>query len=140
MITDIRLPSYQNLIPSFLVIPMVSHWVLPSAIEMKLYVNILGVPFYCINLFYILYVVSFLNNQNVNNLKLQFQIKYLCCFFGYISLLTALWNNSEPLLPILFNAYPIVWLVPIMILYPLNEKQIQLTKYIMALALVFFMY
>lgn len=137
MIADIKLPSYSKISPSFLVIPMISHWILPSAIEIKLYVNILGIPFYCINLFYVLYIASYFKNKNENNAKLKFQIKYLCCLFGYICLLSGLWNDSEPLLPILFNAYPIIWLVPVMILCPLNENQIQLTKYVMAFALLF---
>lgn len=139
MITDLRLPLYRDVAPSFLVIPMISHWILPAAIEMSLYVKILGIPFYLINLCYVLYVISYpyFGNNDKCNLKVQFWTKYLCLLMCLVCLLTSLWNNSEPLLPILFNAYPIIWLVPIMILCPLSDNQIQSTKYIMTLTLVF---
>lgn len=139
MIMDFKLPSYRDIAPSFLVIPMASHWILPAALEMNLYTNILGVPFYLLNLFYLLYVISYpyFGDNEKQNLNVQFWIKYLCFLLGLICLLTSLWNNSKPLLPILFNAYPIVWIAPIMILCPLSENQIQSTKYILSLTLVF---
>lgn len=139
MLTELRFPTYHEIVPSFLVLPMISHWILPAGIEMNLYTSILSVPFYLPNLFYLIYILSYpcIKEEMFGSIFSRYWV-LVCCFLFWITYtLTTLLNYAEPLLPIIFNAYPIVWLAPIMLLWPLSGRQLQSTKYIMVFALLF---
>lgn len=139
MLREIRFLTYREIVPSFLVMPMISHWILPAGLEMNLYLPILGIPFYLPNLFYLLYILSYpcIQDRTIETSRSHFWAITFCILFWIAYILITLLNYAEPLLPIIFDAYPIVWIAPIMILYPLSENQLQSTKYVMLFSLLF---
>lgn len=125
-------------IPACLILPMISHWILPWGIEFKLYLHIFGAYLYLPDFLYIIYLLSFVKNKRAPRLQLNRSLSIIFICFAIIiytyttNLLKGIGNTGW----LIINNLSIVWLTLIFILFPLDKRQIEATKPLMLAALL----
>jgi O-antigen ligase len=112
---------------------MISRWLLPSGMEQRFITNFLGLPFYLINICYVLYLfLSFSEKPNKKHAKI---ITLIVCQAIFALLGWVFADYSDRWIVLFMNQT--IFIVPVIMMFLLlNEKQINFLKYI--LGFVFF--
>lgn len=130
---------HKYIFPNLLVFPMVSHWILPSGIEQQLYLWLFGVCFYLPNLCYLWYIGAYKSQKRISVILHPGIKKWILIFcfvlLGYV-LVGAMVNNIRGLGLILIDNLTFIYFPILFLLYPLDERQIERTKYLMVGALL----
>lgn len=129
-----------KIIPSFLLIPFLSHWILPDGLESKFYIDFIGIPIYLIDLCYLIYICNYGSlycpKAYYSNLNIKFFVKlFAFSFVFYEIFLSFLTSNNDVVLKILGNNM-FVFSALIFLHYPLSEKTIDKTKYVVIMTAV----
>lgn len=138
MFEKIKIPSIEQIVPNLLLLPTVSHWILPAGYEELLYFSLFGVPFYGLNICYLIYII--LHKYYVDNDEIIYPriwVRRLSFAFWCVILIVSLLNYAEPILPILMNSYSLFWIAPLLCFFPLSPKNIINTKYLLIFTLFF---
>lgn len=101
----------------FLVIPIVSRWLLPSGIEMQLTKSILDIPFYIPNLFIFLFMLYATRNKRDKKIKIILGIHF--CF----SIIGILLNEYTDKISFLFAGTYYFYAMYIALNYRITESQ-----------------
>lgn len=123
------------IIPNLLIMPMVSHWLLPSGIETKCYLDFLGISLYIPNISYVLYIIfyKFLGIKlpiirNIGKtLVIPCTLLLIYCTLSIISLYEFDYIDE---INIIFSDLSIVYFPIIFYLFPLDKKNLEKTKWL----------
>lgn len=122
-----------DILPFLLVIPMISHWLLPEGIEQILYISVFGVPFYIFDTFYILYIAKYSKLKNRDYSKRSFvgRISLLAFLYLLYSFGNGIAQNVDGIFLQMIDNQAFIYCALIYLLYPLNRLQIESTKYLL---------
>ena len=119
---------------SLLVLPFCLHWLMPDGLERSFYVNIFGIPFFIPNICFIAYLLSHRNFKKKNDqfisLKKISWLKILLLFLTLYTLLISIVNDIDGLILVMFNNQSFIISAIIYILFPLPNRFIKNTKYV----------
>lgn len=138
MFEKIKLPSIKQIVPNLLILPTISHWILPAGYEESMYFSLFGVPFYSFNICYLIYIILY--KYYIDNEEIIFSriwVRRMSFAFFCVIFIASLLNYAEPILPILLNSYSLFWIAPLMCFFPLTSKNIINTKYLLIFTLFF---
>ena len=130
--------SYNDVLPNLLIIPMVSHWVLPDSIERLLYIDLGYFKFYVFNILFFFYL------YNYKKLKIDYTSKYLkvckvlnllCFLFLLFSVINLAYCEGDLLLMLLVNNLSFVLFIWIYFNFPLDYCHIKSTKKLLCISL-----
>lgn len=127
------------IIPGCLVLPMISRWILPSGIEDRLYLSILGISIFIPDLLYVFYISDhLLSNRPQRHISINrqrflivFSIVTLCYVYLQLAFKGIYYVND-----LIINNLSFVWLSLLFLLFPMSKKQLLLTKPFMTIALL----
>ena len=126
------------ILPNFLMLPMVSHWLLPSSIESAMYIRLDSMAFYMPNLFYLIYVslyykLNIIKPVGYRNKSLAINI--LCLILFVYSLLNTASNGLSYVKDIIFNNLNLIYFSILFVNFPLDKFCLDKTKYIIIITL-----
>lgn len=125
---------YSNL----LLIPIISHWILPDSVEQKFYIDILGFPFYFFGICYFIYILNYHRNKKDSVFKASYRnrIKLYGILFLLLSFLIGAICSVDGLLYLMIDNQAIIFCAFFFLLYPLSINQIENTKYLIIPSLI----
>lgn len=132
-------PTRDFLLGAFIVIPMISHWILPWGGELNLYLDIFGIAFYLPDCLYFVYLIE--KNRQAKQFNIishsssAILILLLSVMVCYCSIILAL-KNIPYAFNVIINNLSIVWLSFVYLIYPLTPRQLQSTRPLMVGALL----
>lgn len=138
---NISTSKRNGILSILLVLPMVSHWILPDSIETRFYLNILGLIFYVPNICYFFYIFLYSKGKYRHDVILSKITKFisvlLFCYatFQLISLLGL--GRLDEIANILLCNFSFVYFPAVFLCFPLSSTQIDKSKGVIAFAAVF---
>ncbi len=126
-------------IPNLLVLPMVTHWILPSGLEDKFYISILGVLFYLPSIFFYFYILYYYKLRIPSKRKkVRSYISILLLLFVYVFVRSIGDGYSlVQYLNIILGNLTFIYLPLLFLLFPLDVVHADKTKYLMLFSLFF---
>lgn len=125
--------------PILLVMPMISHWVLPSGMEQRLTFTSSLFVYYYPNICYLLYFICYKKSNSATyigtGLKKKASVILSVCWI--YALINTLLQNGNDIALAMNNCLNWIYLSLLFIRCPLNYKQIENTKYFIIPTLLF---
>ncbi|MCM1140952.1 MAG: O-antigen ligase family protein [Muribaculum sp.] len=126
-------------LPGCLVMPMILHWLLPSGIETKLYIQLFGITLFIPDFLYIIYLILYNSNSNRNHPYLDSNRKKILAGFVFVIIvpitLILILKGVTYTFDLLTNNLSFIWLAVLFLCFPLSKKQIEFTRPFLSIAL-----
>jgi len=133
------MPFIKKIYPNLLLIPMMTHWILPASIEHNLYVNLAEIKFYLFNICYLLYIFLYsASSHNLSRYYLRFRNRIVgCCILIFCFALLHCTLSSIPYsFAAIFNNLNYCYLAILFLAFPLSEDKVKYTKWPVLLSLI----
>lgn len=131
--------SLDNILPNVLIIPMITHWVLPDSIESLFYIDLGYFNFYVFNVLFFFYMYGY------NKIKISCSSRYLiikrvinllCLLFLLFAILNLICNESDDILMLVVNNFSFVFFLWLFFNFPLDFYYIKKTKLLLFITLL----
>lgn len=125
--------------PNLLVIPMITHWLLPDSIEGRLYITFNDIVYYIPNICYVIYIINYLaNNRNSISISIQKLTKLLSLLLFVYSLVHISYilgdDHIITIANVVISNFSFVYFPVLFLCFPLNRNQAEHTKWIVITA------
>lgn len=130
--------SLDNILPNILIIPMITHWVLPDSIESIFYIDLGYFDFYVFNVLFFFYMYGY-NKINISfssrYLAIKKVVNILCLLFLLFAILNLICNESDDILKLIINNFSFIFFLWLFFNFPLNSYYIKKTKLLLFITL-----
>lgn len=134
-----KLFSHDFIIPNLLVLPMVTHWLLPSGVEHRMYFDFAGLLCYLPNFFYLLYLITYKKLRippKVHKVKVYVALLLFMLFYVLVRSLGDGFSFVE-YFNVLLGNLAFIYIPLLFLLFPIDSERADNTKYLMCFSLVF---